>query len=227
MASDHSAEELQRIYARRFGSRTAYRDRVWQILTSQYFSRFVSPSSVVLDLGCGYGEFINNIHAARRLAMDLNPTTATVVGPDVEVIQHDCTEPWPIPDASLDVVFSSNFFEHLPTKADLRRTIDEAFRATKPGGRLVAMGPNVRLVPGAYWDFYDHHIALTERSLAELLTDCGFEVEHIVPAFLPFTMSEGREYPLLLLRLYLRMPLVWRFVGKQFLVVVRRPGPPA
>jgi len=221
--SEHSAEELQRIYERRFGARTEYRERVWQILTD-YLARYIPPRSTVLDLGCGYCEFVNNVSAARRIGMDLNPAVGTLAATGVEVLRHDCTEPWPLDDATLDVVFTSNFVEHLPTKADLRRTIDEAFRCTRPGGRLVALGPNVRLTGGAYWDFYDHHIALTERSLVELLRDCGYEIEHVVPAFLPYTMSEGRERPLWLLRLYLRLPLLWRVFGKQFLVVARRPG---
>ncbi|HVE94104.1 MAG TPA: class I SAM-dependent methyltransferase [Acidimicrobiales bacterium] len=222
MPSDHSAEELRRIYERRFAARTGYRDRVWQILTD-YLSRYIPASSAVLDLGCGYGEFVNNVTATRRIAMDLNPTVAELADEGVEVLLHDCSERWPLDDATLDVVFSSNFFEHLASKSDLRRTIEEAFRCTRPGGRLVALGPNARLVGGAYWDFYDHHIALTERSLVELLRDCGYEIEDVVPAFLPYTMSEGRERPLWLLRLYLRLPLVWRVLGRQFLVVARRP----
>lgn len=223
MPSDHHAQELQRLYERRFAERTGYRDRVWRIL-SEYLARYIPASSTVLDLGCGYGEFVNNVTAARRIAMDLNPAVAERAGDGVEVLLHDCSERWPLDDQSLDVVFSSNFFEHLATKADLRRTIEEAFRCTRAGGRLVALGPNARLTGGAYWDFYDHHIALTERSLVELLRDCGYEIEHVVDAFLPYTMSEGRERPLWLLRLYLRLPLVWRVFGKQFLVVARRPG---
>lgn len=220
-------EELRRLYARRFADRAGYRDRVWQCLSTDVFSRWVPADAAVLDLGCGYGEFVNNVVAGRRLAMDLNPDVVDRVDGDVEVHVHDCALPWPIESGSLDVVFTSNFLEHLPTKADLRATLEHAHRALRPGGRLVAMGPNVKRVPGAYWDFFDHHLPLTERSLAEVLEDTGFEVVHSVASFLPYTMSDGRERPIWMLRAYLRLPLAWRFLGRQFLVVAERGPHPA
>ncbi len=65
--------ELQRIYHRRFGQTSAYRQRVWQVLSASFFNRWIAPDATVLDLGCGYGEFINHIRAGEKFAMDLNP----------------------------------------------------------------------------------------------------------------------------------------------------------
>jgi SAM-dependent methyltransferase len=124
-----------------------------------------------------------------------------------------------LPDNSLDIVFTSNFFEHLPDKAHLLATLREAHRCLQPGGRLIALGPNIRYLPGAYWDFWDHHVPLSDASLTEVLTNLGFRMERVVPRFLPYTMSDGRRHPLVLLRLYLRLPLAWRLFGRQFLVV--------
>jgi predicted SAM-dependent methyltransferase len=56
----------------------------------------------------------------------------------------------------LDVIFTSNFFEHLVSKQALSQTILQAKKCLVPGGRLIAMGPNIRFVGGAYWDFWDH-----------------------------------------------------------------------
>ena len=39
--------------------------------------------------------------------------------------QQDCSEPWEIDPNSLDLVFTSNFFEHLPNKESLDRTMGE------------------------------------------------------------------------------------------------------
>ena len=61
-----NAQELSRIYQRRFGQTAAYRHRVWQVLTRDFFQRWISSGDAVLDLGCGYGEFINNIQAAKK-----------------------------------------------------------------------------------------------------------------------------------------------------------------
>ncbi len=218
----HSPEDLDRIYRKRFEGGLAYRHRVWQVLV-RYFGRWAPPHGSVLDLGCGYCEFINNVQAHRKLAMDLNPEARNRARQDVEVIQQDCSEPWPVRQSSLDAVFTSNFFEHLPTKPHLERTLKEVFCALKPGGRLIAMGPNIKYVPGLYWDFWDHYLPLTELSLIEVLRNTGYEIEYSVGRFLPFTMFGGREYPVWILRMYLQLPFAWRLFGKQFLVVAQRP----
>jgi SAM-dependent methyltransferase len=218
----HSPEDLDRIYRNRFEGGVAYRQRVWQVLV-QYFARWAPPDGTVLDLGCGYCEFINNVQASRKLAMDLNPEARNRARQGVEVIQQDCSEPWPVGESILDAVFTSNFFEHLPAKAHLERTLKEVFRALKPGGRLIAMGPNIKYVPGLYWDFWDHYLPLTELSLMEVLRNTGYEIEYSVDRFLPYTMSGGREYPVWTLQSYLKLPFAWRLFGKQFLVVAKRP----
>ena len=93
--------------------------------------------------------------------MDLNPDTAGHLNQAVHFLHQDCSQLWPLPESSLDLVFTSNFFEHLPDKECLQRTLQQALRALRPGGHLVALGPNIRLVPGAYWDFRDHYLPLS------------------------------------------------------------------
>jgi SAM-dependent methyltransferase len=215
-------KDLGREYERRFAATAPYREKVWKVLLQAFLQPLVPPCATVLDLGCGWGEFIRNVRADRRLAMDLNPEMPQRVGSGVETIQQDCSAPWRIEDASLDLVFTSNFFEHLPDKDALRRTLMEARRCLKPGGLLICLGPNIRYLHGAYWDFWDHFVPLTDRSLTEILTLSGFAVERVEPRFLPYTMSQGFNPPVFLLRVYLRMPLLWRFFGRQFLVIARR-----
>jgi len=222
--SANTQEELARIYANRFAETSAYRGRVWQVLVPQFFQQFVSESGTVLDLGCGYGEFINNIRAGRKLAMDLNPNAKARLNPDVTFLQQDCSQTWQVDAGKLDLVFTSNFFEHLPSKETLGNTLDQALRCLKPGGRIVAMGPNIKFVNGAYWDFWDHHLALTETSLAEGMVTRGFQIERCYPKFLPYTIVGGPEYPLWILKVYLQFKFLWSLGGKQFLVVARKPA---
>jgi SAM-dependent methyltransferase len=218
----NSPSDLQRIYEARFQRNLTYRRAVWGVLIDDFFQRFVGADASVLDLGCGYGEFISQVRCARKYAMDLNPDAPGRVGDGVHCFAQDCSTQWPLGESSLDVVFTSNFFEHLPDKAALGRTLDEIHRCLKPGGRLIAMGPNIRCLPGAYWDFWDHHVPLTEKSLGEALQSRGFRIQMSVDRFLPYTMADGPQYPLSGLRLYLRWRWSWRFLGKQFLVVVER-----
>jgi SAM-dependent methyltransferase len=222
MSLPHNESDLSRIYAQRFAANLDYRKRVWRVLIDSFFQRYVPHDATVLDLGCGYGEFINQAHAGRKYAMDLNPDAPRYLSADVEFIRQDCSQPWPVEEGSLDVIFTSNFFEHLPDKAALGRTLDQAYKALRKGGRLIAMGPNIKLVPGAYWDFWDHYIPLTESSLGEALENRSFLIERKEAAFLPFTMAGKKPAPLALVRLYLALPLSWRFLGKQFLVIAAK-----
>jgi SAM-dependent methyltransferase len=217
-----SRDDLQHIYQARFKGRTAYRNNVWRILTRNYFQRWFGPDDAVLDLGAGYGEFINNIHCGKKYAMDLNPDTLHKVNGDVEVFQQDCTQPWPLPDESLDVVFTSNFFEHLPDSHALTQTLVEAKRCLKTDGRLIAMGPNIAYARDAYWGVIDHRLALSEQSLSEALSHQGFRIEKCIDKFLPFTMAEGPQYPTFFVSAYLRLPFAWRIFGKQFLVIAKK-----
>jgi SAM-dependent methyltransferase len=216
------ATDLEQQYVRRFAPALEYRDRVWKILTREYFQRYVASASTVFDLGCGYGQFINNIRAKAKYAMDLNPSSKRMLALDVRFFEQDCSLPWPIATHELDVVFTSNFLEHLPDKAAVRATLDEAARCLKPGGTIICLGPNVRFVPGAYWDFWDHHVALTDRSMSEILELTGFTVEKRIDRFLPYTMAGGREPNIALVRLYVRLSFVWSIFGRQFLIVGRR-----
>jgi SAM-dependent methyltransferase len=221
LSGAHSSAELLEFYRARFAGRSDYRRRVWAVL-SEFFSRWVSPEAHVLDLGCGWCEFINSVNCRTKFGMDLNPDARRFANPDVRILEQDCSMPWDVAAESLDVVFTSNFLEHLPSKAALQNTLLHAHRALKTGGRFIAMGPNIRCVPGAYWDFFDHYVALTELSLAEILEKCGFQIEFQRARFLPYTMSRGTNYPIWMLRLYLSVPVFWRVAGAQFLVVARK-----
>jgi SAM-dependent methyltransferase len=215
--------DLKSEYHQRFDAIADYRDAVWEELTSGFFQTYVPRDGSVLDLGSGWGEFIRHIRAGQKWAMDLNEDAAERVGPGVEFLLQDCSACWPLPDNSLDVVFTSNFFEHLPTKDSLRRTLEQAFRCLRPGGRIICLGPNIRFLGGAYWDFWDHFLPLTDRSLVEILRLSGLDIERVEPRFLPYSMSQGVRPPLVLLRLYLRIPPLWSWLGKQFLVMARKP----
>jgi SAM-dependent methyltransferase len=217
-------QHVELIYAHRFKGNEAGRDQVWKVLTRQYFARWVKPSDVVLDLGAGYCEFINNIQAEQKIALDLNPLTQTKANPGVKVLSQNVTEHWVIASDSVDMVFSSNFFEHLPTKEVLRHCINEIRRVLRPGARCIVLGPNIRFLFDVYWDFLDHYLPLSDRTMVEVFELVGLQIEQAIPRFLPYTMSRKRPPSPFLVSLYLRMPICWRFLGKQFLVIARKPN---
>ncbi len=85
------------------------------------------------------------------------------------------------------------------------------------------LGPNFRYCSKQYFDFADHVLALTHVAVAEHLYAAGFEVERVIPQFLPYSFGGILPPSPTLTRLYLRMPFAWRVLGKQFLVIGRVP----
>lgn len=216
-----AAGELEAIYATRFGPRSADRQVLWETLVGSYFQRFVQPTDTVLDLAAGYCEFINAIACGRKVAVDLNPTITTVAGPDVEVFHTPSTALPAELDCSVDVAWVSNFFEHLPSSTELLATLRELRRVVRPGGRLLVLQPNIRLTGPAYWDFVDHSLPITEKSLAEALALTGFTVESMKVRFLPYTTESRFPISAALIKLYLKLPPAQFLLGKQTFVVAR------
>lgn len=223
MLESQIRQEISKEYNLRFANMQSYRDEVWKILTRDFFQHYIRSDETVLDLGCGWGEFINNINAGKKYAMDMNPSAEKRLNKDVIFINQNCSAQWELADESLDVVFTSNFFEHLPSKDHLRETINQANRCLKSGGRMICLGPNIKYVPGAYWDFWDHYIPLTEMSLSEILEICSLPVKECRAKFLPYTMSNGKPPPLFLVKIYLRLRIVWNLLGKQFFILAEKP----
>jgi SAM-dependent methyltransferase len=215
-------EELQLTYLNRFKGMEEYRNRIWKVLVNHFFCKWIPVDSCVLDLGCGYGEFINNVRAKDRHAMDLNPDTSSLLDHDIHLHHQDCSKPWSIDKDFLDLIFTSNFFEHLPNKNALDQTIRHAHKHLKTNGRLIMLGPNIAALGGQYWDFWDHHIPISDQSANELLELNGFTIEKSIPYFLPYNMVRVRKKPLYLLKLYLRLPIIWRLFGAQFLIIAKK-----
>lgn len=220
---DQRSNVLQEEYQKRFELNAQYRDSVWQVLCRNFFSNYINSDATILDLGAGWGEFSRNIAASKKYAMDLNPDCGARVRGHAEFLLQDCSNAWPLETGALDAVFTSNFLEHLPDKAAIELTLREAYRCLRPGGKLICVGPNIRYIPGEYWDYWDHYVPITDKSLAEVLSLNGFRINEIVPRFLPYTMSGGRNPPLIAVKTYLKLPIFWPVFGKQFFIVAEKP----
>jgi SAM-dependent methyltransferase len=214
---------LSRLYRERFAAEDrAFKEHAWAILCERMFQPYVRETDTVLDLGAGHGEFLNSIRAGKKIAVDLNPDVAQFVR-DARFLQIPSTDLSPVQSESVDLVFSSNFLEHLPDKGAVLTTLAECHRVLRPDGTMVVLMPNIRYLHGRYWDYFDHHTPLTEHSLVEALRLADFAAERVVPRFLPYTVKQ-RSVPksTVLLRLYLRLPLLWPLFGRQMLVIARR-----
>jgi hypothetical protein len=214
-----------RLYQARFGTQEQLRKReLWKVLCGTFFQRYVRPDDTVLDLGAGFCEFINQIECATKYAVDLNPDTPSYAGPGVRVIGARSSRLDMLADDSVDVVFASNFFEHLPDKQEFVATLRELRRILRSGsGRLLILQPNIRLLNGQYWDFLDHYLPLTERTLIEALELVGLSPVEMRTRFLPYTTKSRLPQHGLLVRAYLWLrPLQWLFGKQTWMVAVKR-----
>ncbi len=121
-------ENLKKQYRLRFSKVQQYRNEVWKILAKSFFQQYIPTDSRILDIGSGWGEFINNIEGKNKFAIDLNADAKQHLEPFITFINQDCSAEWPLADDSLDVIFTSNFFEHLPSKTHISNTIIQAKR---------------------------------------------------------------------------------------------------
>ena len=216
----------RRLYATRFeATGLEKRRRVWKVLCQHFFDALIGPGKTVLDLACGYGEFINAVERRAKDRRRSQPRFGEIPRRRTSSITASAaTELGTIAEAEVDVVFTSNFLEHLPDKSECDRVLAGVRHVLKPGGRFIVMGPNIRYAYREYWDYYDHSLALSDRSLAEGLRQAGFDIVRIIPRFLPYTMNSAMPASDILVRAYLALPPAWRVLGKQFLIVARRPS---
>ncbi|MGV3710722.1 MAG: class I SAM-dependent methyltransferase [Gemmatimonas sp.] len=94
----------------------------------------------VLEIGCGTGK--NSAYlasrAARLTAMDfshgmLDVARKRVTASHVRFVQHDVRHPWPVADASVDVIVGNLVLEHVE---QLAFVYAEASRVLRDGGQL-------------------------------------------------------------------------------------------
>ena len=208
-------------YKLRFSKNYLYRQKVWKIITT-FMQQFIPKNSTVLDLGAGWCEFINNIDAKNKIALDLNPDIFKMANRDITVTQQSSTIEWNINKPKIDVIFTSNFLEHLKNRDDIEKTLFYAHKNLKPNGLMILIGPNIKYTHGSYWDFWDHYIPLTEKSISEVLSLTNFKIIKCIPKFLPYTMSNSINPPSFLLKIYLRFPFLWKFFGQQFLIIAQK-----
>lgn len=213
------SDEIGSIYQRRFQD-VQGRRRLWETLVESFFQDFIDPTDIVLDIPCGYGEFINSVRCAKKYALDLNPDSSQHLNPDVEFMQGSSTQ-IPLPDDSLNKIFVSNFFEHL-TRQDIASTVGQFHRVLKPSGRVLILQPNIRFAARDYWMFFDHITPIDDRALEEIFAVCGFVLTKRIVKFLPYTTQGRLPVKPWLIRLYLRLKPAWRLLGKQSFLVFQK-----
>ena len=213
--------DYNRLYAYRFKDvDQGQRQLVWNEIATYIYRRMGSPQCV-LDPAAGRCEFLNAIPARERWAVDA-VDNSEYQGPGITALVDNVSHV-ELPPQYFDGVFVSNFLEHLRTPDEVAALLTKLWAAMRPNAPVAVIGPNVKYCARQYFDCADHILSLSHISVAEHLYAAGFEIESITSRFLPFSFRGLLPPSPLLTRTYLRTSWIWPFLGKQFLVIARRP----
>lgn len=193
------------------------REKVWKAIC-QYLSKYVHEQSVVLDLGSGYCDFINNIPAAVKFAVDSDPSSKQYCDPDISFLNLKVTD-IDFKENTFDVVFASNLLEHLNDR-DLDILFKKIFSCLKDKGRIILIQPNYYYSYRNYWDDFTHIKAFSHHSLSDYLIIKGFKIIKMDKKFLPFSFKSVFPKSYFLTKIYLKS--FWHPFAKQMLVVAEK-----
>jgi 2-polyprenyl-3-methyl-5-hydroxy-6-metoxy-1,4-benzoquinol methylase len=147
----------------------------------------------LLDVGCGEGHLAAELARTGFLVVAVDVASeplrrAREKYPDLDLRLIPLEGPWPLPDASFDVVWAGETIEHV---ADTAGWLSEVRRVLRSGGSLLLSTPAHELLAmlglalsrrrfDAHFDPRADHLRFyTRRTLARLLEDFGFEEVHV------------------------------------------------
>ena len=194
------------------------RETLWRSLYDFYFKRWIRKDDCVLELGAGYGHFINNIEARRRIALDIWSEMPNYLQPGIESHVGSVTDLSFLQDGSVDFAFASNLFEHI-TRDDLAAVVHQLKNKLTEQGLLCLLQPNYRYAYKEYFDDYTHITVYSHLAMCDFLRSCGYEIVECVPKFTPLTVKSRFRISRIPIWLYLHSPI--KLLGKQMLIIAR------
>ena len=113
-------------------------------------------NEVILDAGCGTGRITFELIKAgvKVIALDFSMESLKVCGERCTSLSNDYPEPFliradvchiPLKDGIVDKCFSSQVFEHIPSKESRVTMLQEIYRTLKLGGKLILSTYNYNL----------------------------------------------------------------------------------
>jgi GT2 family glycosyltransferase/tetratricopeptide (TPR) repeat protein/uncharacterized HAD superfamily protein/hypoxanthine phosphoribosyltransferase len=148
--------------------------------------KIVKRKGTLLDVGCGWGAFLENARGRgfKVRGIEITPRTAefarNTLGIDVTSSQFTDTE---FESNSISVVTMLHVLEHLP---DPKAAISRVFDILEPGGLFAGIVPNIDSVCSAVledkWEWFQpmyHYVHYSPSSLRKHLEEAGFKIEKI------------------------------------------------
>ncbi len=216
-AADIYSERYHAVHLRSEPSRSI----VWRVI-ADHLSLYIPYDGCVLEIGAGYCDWINNVRARIRIAVDIWKEFPRYAAAGVYPIIHDLSCGLSIfGDNQFDTVLASNVIEHFSADVGVM-LVRECCRILRPSGRMIIVQPNFAFSYKHYFDDYTHRAVFTHVSLSNMLKSQGFQIDDLKSRFTPYSLRDigFPVYPFLI-KAYLISPLK-PFAG-QMLVVARKP----
>jgi ubiquinone/menaquinone biosynthesis C-methylase UbiE len=147
----------------------------------------IKPDDVFLEIGCGVGRVGRVLAPLVRewIGCDVSPNMITLAGrrliglPNVRLQEISGYDLQPIPDASVDVVYTTVVFMHLE-EWDRYTYVLEAMRVLKPGGRFYC--DNADIASEAGWAMFEASRKIAPNARPSHISKCSSVPE--ITAFL-------------------------------------------
>lgn len=166
-----------------FRSDAFFQTAIRQELTRNITPR-VPPPAVVLDVGCGNGDFLMAATEVGYTALGIDVATAAVIHCQQRGLHAEATDFTGMQqDDYFSLITMWDVVEHLPNPYDF---MDQAFRLLQPGGYLLLKIP--RVSPFTFWivmffprlasillHLPGHIHFFSQSTLSSLLKNAGFE----------------------------------------------------
>jgi SAM-dependent methyltransferase len=148
----------------------------------RFLRRFLTRDSVFMEIGAGDCALAMHVASLVKqvFAIDVSEEITRGIAPPANfklILSDGCSIP--VPEASIDFVFSDQLMEHLYPE-DASEQLRNIFRSLAPGGIYVCITPNRMFGPSDISKYFDeiatgfHLREYTTREMRQLLIDAGF-----------------------------------------------------
>lgn len=141
-----------------------------------------TPGSIILDVGCGTGEYLQTIDSLGYNAFGIDLSYKALSLCQSGNVMCASARYLPIADGSIDLILAILIIEHV--KED-KRVFQEFTRILKPKGFAIVMVPRTYSLAGLYINIIEHIYKKIRRFLA-----LGSSVYDLIPVHKTFTKKD-------------------------------------